>query len=69
MLSLPNRIAARPVLDEKFGDITPGQVAEFIAARLRDPEGLTRTRAELLSPSGAAGAAGRLCDALEESSK
>ena len=71
-ISLPNRISGRPILDEAYGDITPQQTAERIAAALRDPEGRARKRAELLALSGQpggsapfpAGAASRLCDAL-----
>ena len=71
-ISLPNRISGRPILEETYGDITPQQAAERIAAALRDPEALARKRAELLALSGRpggsapfpAGAASRLCDAL-----
>ena len=63
-ISLPNRIAGRPILDEAYGDISPQQTAERIAAALKDPEALARTRAELLALSGRPGGSARLCDAL-----
>ena len=64
-ISLPNRIAGKSVMDELYGDIAPRDLAVRIAAALRDPEGLARTRAALLALSGEPGAAARLCDALE----
>lgn len=63
-ISLPNRIYGRPIQDEAYGDISPQQAAERIAAALEDPEGRARTRAELLALSGRPGAAAHLCDAL-----
>ena len=63
-ISLPNRIYGRPIQDEAYGDISPQQVAERIAAALRDTEGRARMRAELLAMSGQPGAAAHLCDAL-----
>ncbi|MBR1671633.1 MAG: hypothetical protein IJ702_01770 [Fretibacterium sp.] len=63
-ISLPNRISGRRILDEAWGDISPQQVAERVAASLRAPEALAQTRAELLAMSGRPGAAGRLCDAI-----
>ena len=64
-ISLPNRIAGRPLMDELYGDVVPRDIAGWIAEALRDPEGRARTHAELLGLSGEAGAAARLCDALE----
>jgi lipid-A-disaccharide synthase len=63
--SWPNRIANRAVMDELTGDVTPGDAALRLAASLRDKEKLRRVREELLALSGDAGAASRLCDALE----
>jgi lipid-A-disaccharide synthase len=65
-LSWPNRIANREVMDELAGDVTPGSVAQHLAAALRDKEKLRRVREELFALSGDAGAAARLCDALEQ---
>ncbi|MBQ7543775.1 MAG: cdisaccharide synthetase [Synergistaceae bacterium] len=61
-ISLPNRISPHKVMNEMWGDITPEDAAEEICERLLDKDGLKRTRAELLSLSGEAGAASRLCD-------
>ena len=61
-ISLPNRIARHKVMNEMWGDVTPEDAAEEIAERLREREGLKRTREELLALSGEAGAAARLCD-------
>ena len=64
-ISLPNRIAGRPLMDELYGDVTPQETARRVAAALRDPEGRERTRAAFLALSMEPGAAARLCDALE----
>jgi lipid-A-disaccharide synthase len=61
-ISLPNRIAPHKVMAEMWGDITPEDAAEEICERLTDTDGLRKTREELLSLSGSAGAASRLCD-------
>ena len=64
-ISLPNRLAGRRVMDEMYGDITPQQIAGRAAAILRASGDLGKMREELLALSGRAGAAGRLCDAIE----
>ena len=61
-ISLPNRIASHKVMAEMWGDVTPEDAAEEICERLSDRDGLAKTREELLSLSGEAGAASRLCD-------
>ena len=61
-ISLPNRIAPHKVMAEMWGDVTPEDAAEEICERLADKESLKATRQELLSMSGAPGAASRLCD-------
>ena len=65
-ISLPNRIAGSPLMDELYGDVTPQETARRVAAALRDPEGRERTRAAFLALSMEPGAAARLCDALEQ---
>lgn len=60
----PNRLAARNVMDEMYGDIGPQDVASRILQWLADSEGRAEMRARLLAMSGEAGAAARLCDAL-----
>lgn len=64
-ISLPNRMAGSPIMDELYGDIAPREIALGIAAALRNPEARVRTRRALLALSGGPGAAARLCDALE----
>ncbi|MBQ7217821.1 MAG: cdisaccharide synthetase [Synergistaceae bacterium] len=61
-ISLPNRISQHRVMNEKFGDVTPGDVAEEICEELRHPDILRKTSAEFLALSGESGAAARLCD-------
>ena len=61
-ISLPNRIAKYKLMHEMYGDITPEDAAEEITECLRNRETLRKTREELLTLSGKAGAAARLCD-------
>ena len=68
-VSWPNRIAGRTILDEAVGNITPYDLAERIAASLKDEKKLSRVRDELLTLSGEGGAVVRLCDAVESMSK
>ncbi|MBQ7221607.1 MAG: hypothetical protein IJS28_11575 [Synergistaceae bacterium] len=62
VIFLPNRIAPHRVMHERFGDVTPEDVAEEIHEDLSSPESLRKTREEFLALSGEAGAASRLCD-------
>ena len=66
-IALPNRLTGQDhkVMDEMYGDITPQDVAARVVQWLRDPGGRAGMRADLLALSGEAGAAGRLCDALD----
>jgi len=64
-VSWPNRIAERAVLDEAIGNLTPYDLAERIMDSLKNEKKLSRVRGELLELSGEAGAAARLCDAVE----
>jgi len=64
-VSWPNRIAKRTILDEAIGELTPYDLAERIAASLKDEKKLSRVRNELLELSGEGGAASRLCDTAE----
>lgn len=61
-ISLPNRTADKKILNEIYGDITSEDIADEIFKDLSNPERLAATRKELLSMSGASGAASRLCD-------
>ena len=61
-ISLPNRISPHRVMNEKFGDVTPGDVAEEICEELSHPDILRKTSEEFLALSGEGGAAARLCD-------
>lgn len=61
-ISLPNRISPHKVMAEMWGDVTPEDAANEICSLLADKEALAKTREELLSLSGPAGAASRLCD-------
>ena len=61
-ISLPNRTAKKKILNEIYGDVTPEDVANEIFKDLSNPEHLASEREELLSMSGEAGAASRLCD-------
>lgn len=68
VISLPNRLTNRRIMDEMWGDVTPDDAAARIIQSLADEDGLARSRRELLEMSGDEGAASRLCDALPLSS-
>ena len=61
-ISLPNRTAQKEIMSELYGDVTPEKCAQKIYEDLNNPEKLKSEREELLSMSGASGAASRLCD-------
>ena len=61
-ISLPNRTFKRDILTEMWGDVTPSMIAERVKRDLDDAEKMRDVRDELLSLSGSAGAAERLCD-------
>ncbi len=62
VISLPNRISDKKILNEMYGDITPLDVANSICEDITNPEKLKFTHDELLKLSGQSGAASRLCD-------
>jgi lipid-A-disaccharide synthase len=64
-ISWPNRIANRMILDEAAGKLTPQDLANRVAAALRDEAKLSRVHNELLALSGENGAVVKLCDAVE----
>ncbi len=61
-IALPNRISPHRVMNEKFGNVTPGDAAEEICEELSHPDILRKTSEEFLALSGDSGAAARLCD-------
>lgn len=66
-LSWPNWLAGRAIIDEVSGEVSPRRLALNVTAAIRDPDKLSRVSAELLNMSGEAGAAQRLCNAIEGS--
>jgi lipid-A-disaccharide synthase len=64
-MSWPNRVAGRMVMEEMYGDFSPQELSDSLAASLCDPDRRARLSRELLNLSGGEGAASRLADALE----
>lgn len=61
-VSLPNRIAGEPLMDELSGRVDPALVAERLRALIDDPEGLAARRARLKATMPAPGAAAAVAD-------
>ena len=61
-ISLPNRTFQNNILTEMWGNVTPSMIAERVKRDIDDAERLRAVSKELLSLSGNAGAAERLCD-------
>ncbi|MBQ6112896.1 MAG: hypothetical protein IJL10_01405 [Synergistaceae bacterium] len=61
-ISLPNRTFKRDIFPELWGNVDSDMIAEKLKSELHDKDRLKSLHDELLSLSGEAGAASRLCD-------